>query len=228
MKAKSLLFISLVLSLTVSGQVQVNNHAPGDVKDEHGSANEYMHKTPVSDLVQHFERPEREDYQQPQKVLDYLGDIKGKTIVDIGAGSGYFTVKLAGAGANVIAADVDEEFQDHLRKRLDSLDLDNVEMRKIPYDSPGLQDGEVDIAFLVNTYHHIENRVDYFKKVRKGIKDDGYLLVVDFYKAELPVGPPVDHKISLDIVVTELKEAGYESIQVDVELLPYQYVVKAK
>ena len=84
------------------------------------------------------------------------------------------------------------------------------------------------MVFIVNTYHHIENRSDYFKKVKKGIKDDGELIIIDFFKVESPIGPPLDHKLSMDVVVTELKKAGYSSFEVNVELLPYQYIIRAK
>ncbi len=194
----------------------------------HGSANEYMHQSSVDDLIKRFESQERDEYQQPQKVLDNLGDIENQTIIDIGAGSGYFSVKLVEKGAKVIAADVDDEFQEFIRKRIREKELSNIETRKIPFDSPGLSEQEVDKAFMVNTYHHIENRPEYFKKVRRGTKSDGELIIIDFFKVETPVGPPVDHKIAIDQVINELKMAGYRSFDINVDLLPYQYIIKAK
>jgi len=199
-----------------------------EVHSTHGSANEYMHQSSVNDLIKRFESSERDKYQQPQRVLEYLGDIQNQTIVDIGAGSGYFSVKLAEKGAKVIAADVDDEFQEFIRKRIRENKLSNIETRKIPFDSPGLSAQEVDKALIVNTYHHIDNRPEYFKKVRRGTKSDGELVIIDFFKVETPVGPTVNHKISMDKVVNELKMAGYQSFKVNVDLLPYQYVIIAK
>ena len=192
------------------------------------TANEYMNRSSTDELARNFESPERDAYQQPDKVLSYLGDIKGKTVIDIGAGSGYFSVKLAAKGAKVIAADVSDEFQAYLKQRIEKYDLKNISLRKIPYDAPGLADGEADIVFIVNTYHHIENRAEYFAKVKKGTKPDGELVIIDFYKTDIPVGPPTDHKVSLDEIITELKKAGYTAFEVNVNLLPYQYIVKAK
>ena len=214
---------------TEIAQEKGNSH--GHQKDEQprqGAANEHMHRSSVKDLIERFESPERDSYQQPQKVVELLGDIEGLTIMDIGAGSGYFSVRLAEKGANVIAADVDDEFQEFLKNRIEENDIKNIETRKIPYDSPNLEEKEVDKVLIVNTYHHIESRAEYFKKVKLGTKPDGELIIVDFYKAELPVGPPVDHKLSMDVVVNELKEAGYSTFDIDVELLPYQYIIKAK
>ena len=199
----------------------------GDKNDHaHGSANEFMHQSPVEELVERFESPERDAYQKPEKVLEYLGDLNGKTIMDIGAGSGYFSVKLAGEGAQVIAADVNDEFQAFLKDRIEKEQLQNITTRKIPYDSPGLEEGEVDMVLIVNTYHHIEDRPDYFAKVRSGIKENGKLVIIDFFDADIPVGPK-HHKISIDTVISELKEAGYSQFEANVSLLPYQYIITA-
>jgi len=127
-----------------------HNHEDGQSK--HGSANEHMHQSSVEDLIKRFESPERDAYQQPQKVLENLGDLSGKTVMDIGAGSGYFSVKLAENGATVIAADVEDKFQEYLRNRIDKNNLKNIETRKIPYDAPGLSEEEVDMVLIVNTY----------------------------------------------------------------------------
>ncbi|MFK7786549.1 MAG: class I SAM-dependent methyltransferase [Crocinitomicaceae bacterium] len=196
---------------------------------DHGhSANEYMHQSSIEELIERFESPERDEYQQPERVLRYLGDLQGKTIMDVGAGSGYFSIRLAENGANVIAADVSDEFQEVIQKRIDESKIENIELRKLSYDSPKLSESEVDMVLIVNTYHHIEDRSNYFSKVKKGTKDDGELVVIDFFKMETPVGPPVDHKIAIDQVVSELKDAGFTSFDVNVDLLPYQYIVRAK
>lgn len=199
-----------------------------DKQSEQVSANEHMHQSSVKELIERFESPERDAYQQPQKVLEFLGDVQGQTIMDIGAGSGYFSVKLAEKGAKVIAADVDDEFQGFLQNRIEKNNLDNIETRKIPYDSPNLKEEEVDMVLIVNTYHHIENRPEYFAKVKKGTKPNGELVIIDFFKSEIPVGPPLGHKVPINIVVNELKKAGYTSFNVNVDLLPYQYIIKAK
>lgn len=207
---------------------QEGHHAKHGHEHKTHSANEYMHQSSTEELIERFESPERDAYQQPEKVLDFLGDLTGKRIMDIGAGSGYFSVKLAAAGANVIAADVSDDFQKALKKRIEENAIDNIELRKIPYDGPKLSDQEVDMVLIVNTYHHIENRTDYFTKVKKGTKENGELVIIDFFKKETPVGPPVDHKISKDVVISELKKAGYTDFEVNVDLLDYQYIIKAK
>jgi cyclopropane fatty-acyl-phospholipid synthase-like methyltransferase len=197
-------------------------------QEDTNKSNHMMHKTSTEELIKRFESPERDAYQKPEAVLTYLGELKGKTIEDIGAGSGYFSVKLAAKGAHVIAADVDDVFLAHIKKRIQEEQISNIEVRKIPLDNPALKTQEADIVLVVNTYHHIEKRPAYFSLVKKGLKANGELVIIDFFKTEVPVGPPVDHKFSIDEVVAELKEAGYSSFEVNVNLLPYQFIIKAK
>jgi len=192
------------------------------------SANDHMHRSSTDDLIKRFESPERDAYQQPEKVMQYLGALKGKTIMDIGAGSGYFSVKLAAKGAKVIAADVSDEFQTYLKKRIEDQNLRNIELRKIPYDNPALKDSEVDMVLIVNTYHHIDRRAEYFALTKKGLKKNGELVVIDFFKIDVPVGPPTEHKVSMDEVIAELKTAGYSNFKVEVNLLPYQFIIRAR
>ncbi|QNL49688.1 methyltransferase domain-containing protein [Olivibacter sp. SDN3] len=203
-----------------------NNSHPNSERVE--KANEHMHRSSIEELVKRFESPERDRYQQPDKVLEYLGEIIGKNVMDIGAGTGYFSVKLAKKGAKVIAADVNDEFQRYLEKRIEEDKLQNITLRKTPHDNPALADGEVDKILIVNTYHHIEKRPEYFRIAKKGIAEGGELVIVDFFKTDIPVGPPTGHKVSIDEVISELKEAGYADFDVKVDLLPYQFVIKAK
>ncbi len=210
--------------------IQIGCNRGSAVSQDHGDANAYMHQTPTEDLIRHFESPERDAYQKPELVLEYLGDLQNKKIMDIGAGSGYFSFRLAQAGANVIAADVDDDFQKSIqdKMKLDGMDQLEIELRKLPYDSPKLQPGEVEMVFMANTYHHIENRVDYLKKVMSGLAEDGELVIIDFFKKSQSIGPPPDHKIALVKVLEELKEAGFTNVETNVELLKYQYIVRAK
>lgn len=195
-------------------------------KSDGNTANEYMHQSSVESLTRHFESSDRDAYQHPELVLQYLGELEGKKVMDIGAGTGYFSVKLAAAGAEVIAADVNDEFQQYLKKRIEDNHIKNIELRKVPYDSPTLKDHEVDMVLLVNTYHHIEERSEYFSKVKNGLKQNGELVVIDFFKSDIPFGPGFGHKVSIDVVVTELKQAGFDKFEVEVSLLPYQYIIR--
>ena len=226
---KTIIFFTVISLMVSSFAFSQHKHSPkNDAKDSSNTANEFMHQSPAEDLIKRFESPERDAYQQPEKVLDFLGNLENKKIIDIGAGSGYFSVKLVEKGAKVIAADVSDEFQAAINKRIKENKLRNIELRKIPYDNPGLATNEVDMVLIVNTYHHIDNRGKYFAKVKEGTKTEGELVIIDFFKTDIPVGPPTGHKVSIDQVIAELNQAGYTAFEVNVDLLPYQYIIRAK
>lgn len=225
---KTTIFSGIMIFLVSTSLFSQHHHHENEKKDSTKTANEYMHESSTKELIKRFESAERDTYQQPEKVMKYLGELKGKKVMDIGAGSGYFSVKLAEKGAEVIAADVNQEFLDYIKQRIEKNGLKNIELRKIPFDNPNLTSNEVDMVLIVNTFHHIENRSDYFAKVKKGTQLKGELVIIDFFKTDVPVGPPTDHKVSIDEVIAELKKAGYTNFQVNVDLLPYQYIIKAK
>lgn len=187
-------------------------------------SNVHMNKTSFEDLVKMFEDSARAAWQKPDDIVDLLGDLKGKTVMDIGAGTGYFAFRLAKKGATVIAADVDERFIEYIENK----QVQNVTTRLVPYDNSDLKPNEVDAVIIVDTYHHIENRIDYFKVVLKGLKKDGRLIIVDFKKEDTPHGPPVSHRIAADEVVHELQKAGFSSFEIEEDFLPYQYIIIAK
>jgi len=223
MKYLFILSISLIFTINLFAQ---HKH---DHKHGHGeNANEYMHQSSMDELVERFESPDRDAYQMPEKVLDALGDLKGKSIMDIGAGSGYFSVKLARRAGQVIAADVSKDFQEYLKKRIEKEQINNISLRLLPFDSPELKDGEVDMVFMSNTYHHIDHRPRYFSMVKKGIKSGGSLVIIDYVKSDIPVGPPTEHKVSMDQIIAELKKAGFTTFDINVNLLPYQFIITAR
>lgn len=223
MKLQYLLIILIlfVISCTNNEEHHKHNH---EHHHDHNKSNKHMNKTSFEELVARFEDSTRVEWQKPDEVVALLGKIDGKTIMDIGAGTGYFAFRLAEKGANVIAADVDERFIDFINKK----ENDKVTTRKVPFDSPNLAKAEVDIVIIVNTYHHIENRTDYFKQVLDGLKENGQLMIVDFKKEKTTHGPPVDHKFTESEVMEELKIAGFTEFEVNSELLPEQYVIMAK
>lgn len=209
-----------------------HQHGDGAHQHDHNKANKHMHNRPFEELVAAFEDPERESYQMPYEVINFFGNLNGKKIMDIGAGTGYFSFKLAEKGASVIAADVDDRFLDYIQKRKkeEGIDDETITLRKVPYNSPELSPQEVDGVIMVNTYHHIEERVPYFRAVKEGLTDTGMLMIVDFKKEEFESdapGPPIALRIHSERILDELSRAGFTKVYVNNSMLPYQYIIRA-
>jgi SAM-dependent methyltransferase len=187
-----------------------------------------MHHRSFDELVGRFENPKRATWQKPDLVLQKLGLVKGKTVVDIGAGTGYFSVRLAALGALVIAEDIDQRFLDYITQRLPNVkNGKSITPRLGAADDPKLEKASVDFALFVDVYHHIEQRRQYLEHVIEALRPGGKLLVVDFKPGDFPEGPPDALKLPVEEVVRELKEAGFTRIELDLAELPYQYLVQA-
>ena len=183
----------------------------------------------IKKWVEIFEDPERDKWQKPVEVVKKLKIKNGDIIADIGAGTGYFTRHFARAVApdgKAIGLDIELSMVNDMKEDAKKLGLKNYEAMIVKVDDPGLQPVSIDVVFLCNTYHHIESRIDYFKKVSKSLKKNGRVIIVDFYKKPLPVGPPsVDHKLSRDAVLKEMSEAGYNVLK-EHDFLQYQYFIE--
>ena len=188
-----------------------------------------MHQADFDQLVARFEDPARAEWQKPDKVIASLDPLAGKTVADVGVGTGYFAFPLAQKAARVIAIDIDQRFLDYINRKKETQKAGaNIETRLTTPDSPGLKDGEADLVLIVDTIHHIENRTEYLRKLKHGLRDGGALVIIDFKKHETPVGPPVELRLSADEVKNELEAAGFKVTSADTETLPYQYVIQAR
>jgi predicted metal-dependent enzyme (double-stranded beta helix superfamily)/ubiquinone/menaquinone biosynthesis C-methylase UbiE len=179
-------------------------------------------------LVKYLESPDRSRWQKPEEVVRALRLVQGQTVTDLGAGSGYFSRRLAaavGPQGVVDAADVDAELLEHLRSSLDSRQAANVVPRHVAADEPGLSPASADLVFVCNTYHQLPDRVSYLRKLAPGLKPDGRVAIVDFHKREdIVEGPPFAEKVDRETVLGEFLEAGFE-VDREEEFLPYQYFV---
>lgn len=173
-----------------------------------------------------FDDPERDAWQKPAVLVGALDIKAGSTVADIGAGTGYFNPHLSaavGPDGHVIAVDIEASLVEWMTKRAARDGTPNVSPRLGAADDPGLKPAEVDLILLVDTYHHIGDRVDYFTRLRQTVRPGGRLVVVDFKPGDLPVGPPEGHRIPEAKVVEELVAAGWTDSG-GLDLLPYQFV----
>lgn len=182
-------------------------------------------------LVEQYEDPGRVDWQNPDLVIYQLGNLNDKVVADIGAGTGYFTFRLINQAGKVLAIDIEQQFLEFIEERKSGLKEEiarKVETRLVPPDDPRLKEREVDVALLVNTYLNIDERTDYLTKLRKGLKEDGKIVIVDFKTGDIPTGPPDELKVDTAEAESELRQAGFEQIEVDTVSLKYQYIIIAQ
>ncbi|MBI2087120.1 MAG: class I SAM-dependent methyltransferase [Deltaproteobacteria bacterium] len=171
----------------------------------------------------------RDQWQKPDEVIKNLKLKPGDVIADIGAGTGYFTRRFAVAGGpqgKAVGLETEAAMVEHMRQEARRLNLTNYEAHLVKPDDPGLGPQSVDIIFFSNVYHHISNRVEYFRKLAKSLKPNGRIVIVDFYRKPLPVGPrPLEQKVSEETIIKELGQAGYRLIR-SLNFLPYQYFLE--
>jgi ubiquinone/menaquinone biosynthesis C-methylase UbiE len=162
--------------------------------------------------------PQRDAWQMPHEVIVALGLKPTETIADIGAGTGYFARRFARHAAKVFAVDIDQKLLDIAAKDAPP----RLSVVLAAPDDPHLPAASVDTVFFCDVLHHIDARPAYYSKLRAALKPGGRIVVVDFHKRELPVGPPPAMKLSAAEVETELKAAGFRLVR-SLDILPHQY-----
>jgi SAM-dependent methyltransferase len=169
-----------------------------------------------------FDDPARDDWQKPDQVLRALALAPDAAVADIGAGTGYFAVRLARAvpQGRVYGVDAEPDMVRYLTERASREKLGNLSAILAKPDDPGIP-VPVDVVILVDTYHHIPDRERYFRALQKSFKTGGRLAIIDF-TLESPVGPPVRSRIPANRVMQELARAGYRLLN-EHKFLPNQY-----
>lgn len=172
-----------------------------------------------------FEDPERDAWQKPEEVILSIGIQSGTIIADIGSATGYFPVRFARTAitGQVYGIDIEKTLVDYLNSRAAKEQLPNLLSILGEPDDPRIPE-KVDMVFICNTYHHIQHRNTYFENLKKYMQPQARLVIVDFKKGDLPVGPSDEMKLEMTEVMKELTETGYRLLPISVEL-PYQYVL---
>lgn len=168
----------------------------------------------IDTYIQNLERPDRDEYQQPEKVIEALDLKPGMVVADIGAGSGYFTRRLAnaiGETGHVLAIDIEQKMLDYNKQELEKLGMANrATFILAKPDDPSLTDNSVDLVFLCNAYHHVEHHVDYWAKIKSALKSDGRVVIIDFYHDERSgkLGFSKHHLVPRERVISNMEKAG--------------------
>ena len=171
-----------------------------------------------------FDDPSRDVWQMPERVIAILAPEPGQAIADIGAGTGYFAVRIARAQpkSTVFAVDIEQSMVGYLRKRASVEELQNV-VAVLGSPASANLPIRVDLALMVDTYHHLSNRVVYFQRLRSSLKPGGRVVIVDHRKDALQ-GPPAELRLTLEQMVEEMKQAGYR-LDARHDILPRQHLL---
>jgi len=169
-----------------------------------------------------FDDPARDAWQLPDRVVAELALRPDMAVADIGAGTGYFAKHLARQvpRGTVYAVDVEPAMLDYLKARAAKDGLNNVVTVLAGATDPKLPK-PVDTILIVNTYHHLPERVAYFSRLRASLTPGARVAVVDF-RQDAPSGPPAEFRFSPAKIEGEMKEAGYRLVASH-DFLPRQH-----
>ena len=174
-----------------------------------------------------LERSERETEEQPDKALDALGLKPGMTVADIGAGTGYMSLRMAtrvAPGGKVYANDLQPEMLRMLRDNAANAKIGNVETVLGTEADPKLPKGAMDLVLLVDVYHEFSEPQKMLRKIREALKPDGRLVLLEYRKEDPKVPIRPEHKMSVAEVKTELEAEGFV-LQPAIEILPRQHIL---
>ena len=179
--------------------------------------------------MQVLEEPRQ--WQDAEEVMDRLRLKEGYTVADIGAGTGYFTLPMAqrvGAEGLVYAEDGQQAMVDYLSKKVDTLELRNIRIVMGKTDNPTLPEDSLDLALMANTYHEVEKTLLLLENIRKELKSEGRLVIIDWSpERESPVGPPRQERVPEDTVIKEAGQAGFDLSERQT-FMPYHYFLVFK
>lgn len=169
-----------------------------------------------------FDDPSRDAWQMPDRVMAALDIKPGQVVADIGAGTGYFSSRLARAAARptVYAVDIEPKMVAFLEARATREGLSNLRPVQASADGPNLP-APADTIVIVDTFHHIPSRVAYFRRLASSLRPGGQLAIIDFRK-DSPQGPPVEFRFTDEEITAELTEAGY-TLAARHDFLPRQH-----
>jgi cyclopropane fatty-acyl-phospholipid synthase-like methyltransferase len=172
-----------------------------------------------------LEDPARDAYQKPHEVLMALGLKDGERIADIGAGSGYFSLRFAqhvDAGGLVLAVDINPDMIVHLNRRIRDSRIENIRTILASAEDPLLAPSSVDKIFICDTWHHIQNHAEYLEVLKKALKPGGQVIIIDFQRRPTPVGPPAEMRVAREDVVSGFEQSGFR-LSKEHTFLPHQY-----
>ena len=175
-----------------------------------------------------LEGPDREAWQRPDRVMDALGIADGSVVADLGAGGGWFTIRLArrvGPNGLVYAEDIQPQMIEAIERRVQREALKNVTTVLGSADNPTLPESQLDVALMVDSFHEVEDTHALLTNIRSALKQGGRLGIVGFRNdGGGGPGPPIEERIEPAQVVRAVEAAGLTFASRDLSL-PYQYLL---
>lgn len=183
----------------------------------------------VEMFIEKFDGVERDEWQKPGEVIKSFNLPDDAVVVEVGAGTGYFAVRLAPhvKKGKVICYDQSSPMISYLENRVSELGLTNVDARTTEPDGSLQLYEKANLIFSVDVYHHMKDRVAYFSKIAQYLKPDGALVVIDRTEEKVE-GQPTGHRVPKEKMIEEMKEAGFELANEFGFLLPVQYYLVFK
>ena len=201
------------------------------VHDPNGTGRFYMGREIAQVMgpggIPWLDRSEREAEERPAAVMDALDLREGEVVADLGAGTGYFTFRIAprvGKTGRVLAVDLQDEMLEAIRRRAAALKLSNVDEVKDTETDPKLPPAGIDLVLMVDVYHELANPFEVMTKVRQALKPGGRVVFVEYRKEDARVPIKEVHKMSVDQLEKEMKVVGLRRVRI-VETLPLQHIV---
>jgi ubiquinone/menaquinone biosynthesis C-methylase UbiE len=197
----------------------------------HGHGDGHFHKRfeDAERWAKVFDDPARDAWQKPDEVVGHLSLAPGMTVVDVGAGTGYFLSRLSravGPQGKVVATDIEPDMVRYMTERAAREGLGNVTAIAAPSDGVGVPDGSADRILIVDVWHHIPARDRYAAALARALAPGGEVHVVDF-TVDSERGPPREHRLPPETVIAELAAGGLVAEAI-AETLPDQYIVVAR
>jgi SAM-dependent methyltransferase len=174
-----------------------------------------------------LERSEREIEEMPETALDKIGIREGMTVADVGAGIGYFTVRLGkrvGPTGKVYAVDVQPEMLSMLKQRAIKANLKNIAPVLGSESDPKLPTAAIDLVLLVDVYHEFSQPQKMLQRIRDALKNDGRLILLEYRKEDPHIPVRSEHKMSVEEAKTELEAEGFRLEKV-LKDLPRQHIL---
>ena len=174
-----------------------------------------------------LEGPDRDAWQQPGRIMDALGIGDGSAVADVGAGGGWFTVRLArrvGPNGRVYAEDVQPQMIESIGRRVHREGLRNVHTVLGTAEDARLPQGQLDVVLVVDAYHEMQFKVTLLRNLAQSLKRNGRLGIVDYKVGGYGPGPEPDERIAPEKVIEDAESAGLRLLRYET-FLPYQYLL---